>query len=50
MFMPKSADDCKAINIRTGGDRLAKAGLLTFKPGNYVFPVTNKNGPYALGF
>ena len=50
MFMPKSADDCKAINPRTGGDRLAKASPLTLKPGKYVFRVTNKNVPYALGF
>jgi len=49
-FRPKSADDCKAINARTGGDRLAKAGPLRLKPGKYVFRVTNKNVPYALGF
>ena len=50
MFMPKSADDCNAINSKTGMERLAKAGPLTLKPGNYVFRVTNKNVPYALGF
>ena len=50
MFMPKSADDCKAINVKTGSDRLAKAGPLTLKPGKYVFRVTNKNVPYVLGF
>ncbi len=50
MFMPKSADDCNAINAKTGRDRLAKAGPLTLKPGKYVFRVTNKNVPYALGF
>ena len=49
-FMPKNADDCNAINAKTGGDRLAKAGPLTLKPGKYVFRVTNKNVPYALGF
>lgn len=49
-FMPKRADDCKAINAKTGGDRLAKAGPLTLKPGKYVFRVTNKNVPYTLGF
>lgn len=49
-FMPKQADDCKAINARTGADRLAKAVPLKLKPGKYVFRVTNKNVPYALGF
>ena len=49
-FMAKKAEDCKVINARTGGDRLAKAGPLTLKPGKYVFRVTNKNVPYALGF
>lgn len=49
-FMPKSADDCNAINAKTGAERLAKAGPLTLKPGKYVFRVTNKNVPYALGF
>ena len=29
---------------------MAKAGPLTLKPGKYVFRVTNKNVPYALGF
>ena len=29
MFMPKSADDCNAINAKTGRDRLAKAGPMT---------------------
>jgi hypothetical protein len=50
MFMPKSADDCNAINARTGKDRLAKARPLTLKPGKYVFRVTNRNVPYTLGF
>ena len=49
-FMPKSAEDCNAINVKTSRDRLAKAGPLTLKPGKYVFRVTNKNVPYALGF
>jgi len=49
-FKPKSANDCKAINTKTGTDRLAKAGPLKLKPGKYVFRVTNKNVPYTLGF
>lgn len=49
-YKPKSAEDCKAINARTGKDRLAKAGPLMLKPGKYVFRVSNKNVPYALGF
>ena len=50
MFMPRTADDCKTINDRTAMKRLAKASPLTLKPGKYVFRVTNKNVPYALGF
>ena len=42
--------DCDAINKRTGDERLAAAAPLTLKPGKYVFRVTNKNVPYALGF
>ena len=49
-YMPKSAEDCKAINARTSKDRLAKAGPMTLKPGKYVFRVTNRNVPYTLGF
>ncbi len=29
---------------------MAKAKTLELKPGKYVFRVTNKNVPYALGF
>ena len=50
MFKTAKADDCNAINAKTGEDRLAKAKTLTLKPGNYVFRVTNKNVPYGLGF
>lgn len=42
--------DCDAINERTGAGRLAAAAPLTLTPGKYVFRVTNKNVPYALGF
>lgn len=49
-YMPKSAEDCKAINARTAKGRLAKAGPMTLRPGKYVFRVTNKNVPYTLGF
>ena len=42
--------DCDAINKRTGAERLAAAAPLTLKPGKYVFRVTNRNVPYALGF
>ena len=49
-FKPKSAKDCKVINAKTGKDRVAKAGPLKLKPGKYMFRVTNKNVPYALGF
>lgn len=49
-YMPKSAADCKEINARTGEQRLAKSKVLTLKPGEYIFRVTNKNVPYGLGF
>lgn len=42
--------DCDTINAKTGADRLAKAKVFKLKPGKYVFRVTNKNVPYALGF
>ena len=42
--------DCEAINERTGKARLAKAKTLELEPGEYIFWVTNKNVPYALGF
>lgn len=42
--------DCDAINARTAEDRLAKANVITLKPGDYVFRVQNKNVPYDLGF
>lgn len=49
-YMPKSAEDCEAINAKTAGDRLANAKVMELKPGEYVFRVTNKNVPYELGF
>jgi hypothetical protein len=49
-FKPKAADDCKAVNKKTGSDRLAKAKPITVKPGKYIIRVTNKNVPYELGF
>jgi hypothetical protein len=49
-FRSTKADDCDAINARTGKERLANAKVLTLKPGSYVFRVANKNVPYELGF
>ncbi len=49
-FTAHSADDCKRINAQTAESRLQKAGILTLKPGRYVFRVYNKNVPYPLGF
>jgi len=49
-YAPKSADDCKAINQKTGGERLDTAKVLKLKPGKYVFRVTHENVPYELGF
>ena len=42
--------DCEAINAESGAERLARAGVLELKPGKYIFRVTNRNVPYALGF
>lgn len=49
-FRTTSAADCKAINGKTGAQRLAQAKTLELEPGDYIFRVTNKNVPYELGF
>ncbi|MEQ8195770.1 MAG: hypothetical protein RIB59_14900 [Rhodospirillales bacterium] len=49
-FDPRKAEDCKAINERTGRERLGNAKPLTLEPGTYVFRVANKTVPYELGF
>lgn len=49
-FDSQHASDCKAINARTGSERLSKAQTLELKPGAYVFRVANRNVPYPLGF
>jgi len=49
-FKSRSAEDCNAINARTGKKRLAEAKTVELAPGKYVFRVTNKNVPYELGF
>ncbi len=49
-FRSTKKADCTAINAKTGADRLAQAKVLELKPGKYIFRVTNKNVPYALGF
>ncbi len=49
-FKTKSGADCKAINAKSGENRLAASKPITLKPGKYIFRVTNKNVPYELGF
>lgn len=49
-FKSAKIRDCEAINEKTGGERLADAGVLRLKPGKTVFRVTNRNVPYELGF
>ncbi len=49
-FQTRGAADCKTINAKSGEKRLAQARTITLKPGRYIFRVTNKNVPYALGF
>lgn len=49
-YKTTNADDCNAINGKTGKERLAASNVIKLKPGEYVFRVTNKNVPYDLGF
>jgi hypothetical protein len=49
-YVSKQKSDCEAINSQSGDERLANAKTIRLKPGKYVFRVTNKNVPYALGF
>ncbi len=49
-YKTTKADDCKAINARTGKQRVTQAKTLILKPGKYIFRVENKNVPYELGF
>ncbi len=49
-YASSSAEDCKAINARTGEQRIKASKTLTLIPGDYTFRVTNKNVPYGLGF
>ena len=49
-YKTASKSDCEAINAKTADERLAKSEVMTLKPGDYVFRVTNKNVPYELGF
>lgn len=49
-YRPVKAEDCEAINAKSGSARLAAAGPLELQPGKYIFRVTNKNVPYTLGF
>jgi len=49
-FSAGSADQCKTINAKTAGQRLAKAQPLHLKAGDYIFRVKNRDVPYTLGF
>lgn len=49
-YMPKTADDCRTINAKTGEQRLAQAKVLKLKAGPTIFRVSNENVPYELGF
>lgn len=49
-FKTAKKADCEAINAKSGEKRLEEAKVMTLKPGDYVFKVTNKNVPYSLGF
>jgi hypothetical protein len=49
-YSPKSAEDCKTINQSSLSQRQTQFKPLKLKPGKYIFRVTNRNVPYALGF
>jgi hypothetical protein len=43
-FKSSRKADCERINAETGAERVAKSKVITLKPGDYVFRVTNRNG------
>jgi len=49
-FKADSADACAAVNEKTGELRLQRAIALRLKAGDYIFRVSNRDVPYALGF
>lgn len=49
-FETVAKEDCETVNSRTAEQRLANAEIMRLKPGKYVFRVTNRDVPYALGF
>ena len=49
-FKSSRKADCERINAKNGAQRVAKSKVITLKPGDYVFRVTNRNVPYPLGF
>ena len=49
-FTSRRKADCEIINGKTGDQRVAGSKTLELKPGKYIFRVTNKSVPYALGF
>lgn len=49
-FIVTKAADCKAINKKSGKERLKNTEPLRLKAGTYIFRVTNKNVTYPLGF
>ncbi|MFT6556491.1 hypothetical protein [Sneathiella sp.] len=49
-YLSQSKADCEAINLKSAKERVASSKVLTLKPGDYIFRVSNKNVPYELGF
>lgn len=49
-FQSTKKSDCDQINAKTAAERLKQARVITVKPGDYIFRVSNKNVPYELGF
>ncbi len=45
-----SKAECDAINAASGQARVADAEVMTLKPGDYIFRVTNRSVAYSLGF
>jgi hypothetical protein len=49
-FVSTRKADCVAENKTSGADRVANADVITLKPGDYIFRVTNETVSYSLGF
>lgn len=49
-YSSKNAKECQAFNRKTGAKRVQASETLKLKPGKYIFRVTNRDVPWAVGF